>query len=228
MKQHVLQIAIPEGKRWYASDFRQMVGEAHRGALPAFLFNKDENNRPLNQKPACRFICSHKHAMFISDRKEGLMDVAQVMPYALQAAQKHFASSGVNIKTFTVEKGATFQGWPKEYRLIDALKKTRKPSAKARSPEEQIKMMIADELERAYHEGVIPDLPEIDDLSIQVFDVRQIGKKIVPEGGEYGSLYSARIVMDADLTGFWQVGSLTAKGCGRLVPAWKGGADAQR
>ena len=77
-------------------------------------------------------------------------------------------------------------------------------------------MLIADELERAYQDGIILDLPEIDDLSIQVFDIRQLGKKIVPEGGEYGRLFSATVVMDADLTGFWQVGSLTAKGCGRL------------
>ena len=228
MKQHVLQIAIPEGARWYASDFRQMVGEAHKGKLPTFLFNKDENNRPLNQKPACRFICSRKHATFISERDEGLMDVAQVMPYALQAAQKKFSSLDVNIKTFVVEKGATFKGVPKEYRLIDALKKTRKPGAKARAPEEQIKMLIADELERAYQDGIILDLPEIDDLSIQVFDIRQLGKKIVPEGGEYGRLFSATVVMDAYLTGFWQVGSLTAKGCGRLVPAWKGAANVQQ
>lgn len=156
------------------------------------------------------------------------MDVAQVMPYALQAAQKKFSSLDVNIKTFAVEKGATFKGVPKEYRLIDALKKTRKPGAKARAPEEQIKMLIADELERAYQDGIILDLPEIDDLSIQVFDIRQLGKKIVPEGGEYGRLFSATVVMDAYLTGFWQVGSLTAKGCGRLVPAWKGAANVQQ
>ena len=106
----------------------------------------------------------------------------------------------VNIKTFAVEKGATFKGVPKEYRLIDALKKTRKPGAKARAPEEQIKMLIADELERAYQDGIILDLPEIDDLSIQVFDIRQLGKKIVREGGEYGRLFSATVVMDADLT----------------------------
>ena len=89
-------------------------------------------------------------------------------------------------------------------------------------------MLIADELERAYQDGIILDLPEIDDLSIQVFDIRQLGKKIVPEGGEYGRLFSATVVMDAYLTGFWQVGSLTAKGCGRLVPAWKGAANVQQ
>lgn len=225
MKQHVLQIEIPEGQRWYGSDFRRMVGEAHMGSLDPVLFNKDSENRPLNQKPPCRFMCSRKQATFVSEREEGMMDVAMVMPHALKAAQKQFATQSVNIKTFSVEKRLYVSERPRQYRLIDALKKARKPGARARTPEEQITLLISDELERAYQDGLILDLPEADELGIKVFDVREIGKKIVPEGGEYGSLFSAMVMMDIDLKGFWQVGSLTAKGCGRLVPAWKGGEN---
>ena len=99
----------------------------------------------------------------------------------------------MNIKTFVVEKGATFKGVPKEYRLIDALKKTRKPGAKARAPEEQIKMLIADELERAYQDGIILDLPEIDQRALRHLGsehARRSGQILVDRSQRIDTAYS--------------------------------------
>lgn len=226
MKQHVLQIEIPKGITWYGNEFRTMVGEAHRNTLDPVVFHKDADNRPLNGKPACRFFCSRKMATFVSEREEGQSDVAMVMPHALVAAQRKFGMDNVSIKTFSVNKAAAVSEVPVKYRLIHGVKKTRHASTKAKSSQQYVEQLVIEELERAYEKGHILDLPEKEALGLKVFDVEEKGLRVTGKGGEFAPLLSATFMLDVTLQGFWQVGSLTAKGYGRVVRIWKGAEHA--
>jgi hypothetical protein len=225
VEQQLFKVSIPEGEKLYGPQLRQLVGEAHKGVLDPEIFNKDENNRPLNKKPSNRFYTTRNEAVFISEGENAVKNVQSVMGFMLLALKDKFPEHNITFSTVSTNKSASVSAKPIIYSFHNIVKKRRNDIAKELSNEQTVKNLIIRELESAYRNGLIDDLPPTESLLITFTEVNEKGVKVTDAGGEYASMFSGKVVMNIDLKGSWQIGSLTAKGYGRFYKEFVRGGD---
>ena len=221
--QQIITIKIPNGKQCYAEEFRERVAKKMDGVKgSAALFHYDEKGNTLNGTPPCRFISSKNMLGFISERECGLQDVNSIMPYFMQAAIEVFGNAEFGLNIFQRSKSISRSDFPQTY-IISGFAKKLKGScyglgtaSNSKTLDDVIKREINNLIANAYASGIIDEqLSEneldvvIHEASMSVYPVKKGNKLCV---ANIKTIFS----MNYKLNGYWQVGSLTARGKGMI------------
>ena len=143
----------------------------------------------------------------------------KVMGSALRAAS-HECRSLLPLKIEQHELSLQRRDEPVRYFLREAAIKRRTDISRASDIETLIENRVYSAIESTCGRFGM-DCPTKDDLGILVSEVEYQGLRLQTTTGvtdEYVALVNARVLIYAELKGFWFVGNLTSRGYGRLMP----------
>lgn len=237
MKQALLRIQIPRtAPPLYAGKFKEQVARAADGdpRIPPDIWHYSENGRPIpDADPDIRFVGGKGWVglLSISGNTAPLMNL---MPHALNVASTH-AGEPVAMELQHPTFGLEPTDYPVRYFVRDAVAKrsrhTTQPTADllvrmlcrrlcAARDRYNLDLPIAAPREdgRVYWED--DHALMVERLGIFAADTRSIGMQLETATGktkQFVGLINGSFVMNAKLTGIWQIGNLPSRGHGRLI-----------
>ncbi len=218
--QEVLRISLPAGVRLYPSRFRELLAKVP--GLPNALFHRDDQGETINGKPPIRTVGGASWVGLVADPGEEELLRLAVGP-AIMAVTKEVGSP-CPVQVERREFGLEPADAPKPYFVREIVVKRGMVKEGADIPA-LIKARIEDSVETICANNGF-DCPTREAMGIYVHEVTGVkGLRLQTTAGvtnRYVGLANARILINADLKGFWSVGSLTSRGYGRLIYAFPG------
>lgn len=215
-KQTLLRIGLPEGKRLYPSQFRELLAkEPH---LPNALFHRDTEGRTVNERPGVRMAGGRGWVGIVADAANERLLRDAVGPAIV--AVSRFVGQACPVGVEEHEFGIQRSNEPKPYWLREMAIKRVHPRARAIPVAELIEQRVLGSLEATCEKYGL-DCPTADELSIKTLDIaHERGLRIQTTAGltnNYCHLVDALVMIHADLDGLWFVGNFTSRGYGRVI-----------
>lgn len=227
MNQHMLKLYLPRGISIGPNELREATAKVLNGQENCHrFFHYDENGKPLNEKPAYRFVGGKGFVGFVSERSEE--DIKDLMYPVLQAIQTPKLFSMLNglmpkVQILQFEKKAFVTQEPNVYLVSRCIDK--KEHRKALGEEGRLTVLFKSMLAQAVKEGVLTALPDDQDLQLQFASVRDLGleTQFQNQNKKWMHMMHAQFIANIDLQGIWQMGGMTSRGHGLIFKQNKKG-----
>ena len=215
-KQTVLRISLPQGIRMYPSQFRNEL--AKQPGLANSTFHRDEVGQTINARPRLRMAGAMGWVGLVAN--PGVEDVlTPAMGPAIMAVSS-FTRSNCSVNVEKHDFGISSRNEPQEYWIREMVLKRNSPKSREQDVETLIKDRTLTSIEATCGDFDM-DCPTAEQLGIRVIEiVAQRGMYLETTVGvtkHAVTLVDARVLIHADLKGFWFVGNLTSRGYGRLI-----------
>lgn len=216
MNQTLARITLPEGKKLYASRFRELLAKQD---LPPAFFHRAADGHSLEEQPTIRVVGGKSWVGIVGDGENGERLINTALGPAIRAVSQA-VDSCVPVRLETHLPVIETSEYPCRYWVREMVIK-RRTKARRETPNEDI---AAYEIMRGLNNGAKRFNLDVSLLSSDlVFRVESVhrprGLRISTTSGdtdEYATLMDVEFILNRKLTGFWFAGALTSRGYGRI------------
>lgn len=231
MQQTLLRIGLPEGRRMYASRFRELL--ARECNLPSLFFHRGPDGRTLGGQPLVRVVGGKSWVGILGDGEEGLNLVDMAAGQAIRAVTGEMGANAP-VSMETTEPQIQTSDTLIRYWVREMVVKRRSKARREASPESMAEHMILQGLLSGAARFRL-DESLLDDMAFRVEEVhRPRGLRISTTSGdtnEYATLMDVEFTINRKLSGVWFAGNLQSRGYGRIgrsLGELKNGSDKPR